>query len=65
MLAAYDAEWELSQQTMRDVDWSGFVEGYRGPIRVERLLADVLQESARHLGHLDIVRELIDGAKGE
>jgi Protein of unknown function (DUF664) len=29
------------------------------------LLADVLQESARHLGHLDIVRELIDGARGE
>jgi len=47
------------------VDWSGFVEGYRGPIRVERLLLDVLQESARHLGHLDVVRELIDGARGE
>lgn len=65
VVAAYDAEWDLSQQTMREVDWSGFVEGYRGPIRVERLLADVLQESARHLGHLDIVRELIDGARGE
>lgn len=65
VLAAYDAEWELSQQTMREVDWSGYVEGNRGPIRVERLLADVLQESARHLGHLDIVRELIDGATGE
>ncbi|MEU4294097.1 DUF664 domain-containing protein [Kribbella sp. NPDC026596] len=65
VLAAYDAEWELSQQTLRDVDWSGFIEGYRGPIRIERLLMDVLQESARHLGHLDIVRELIDGARGE
>ena len=47
------------------MDWSSFVQGYRGPIRVERLLVDVLQESARHLGHLDIVRELIDGARGE
>ena len=65
VLAAYDAEWELSQQTLRDIDWSGFIEGYRGPIRIERLLMDVQQESARHLGHLDIVRELIDGARGE
>jgi hypothetical protein len=29
------------------------------------LLMDVLQESARRLGHLDIVRELFDGTKGE
>jgi Protein of unknown function (DUF664) len=65
VVAAYDAEWELSQQTLRTVEWSGFVEGYDGPVRIERLLMDVLQESARHLGHLDIVRELIDGARGE
>ena len=65
VLAAYDAEWVLSRRTLGEVDWAGFVEGYRGSIRVERLLADVLQESARHLGHLDIVRELIDGARGE
>ena len=65
VLAAYDAEWERSQQTLREVDWSGFIEGYHGPIRVERLLLDVLQESARHLGHLDVIRELIDGARGE
>jgi hypothetical protein len=56
---------ELTQETLRAVDWSSFVDGYRGPIRVERLLLDVLQESARHLGQLDVVRELIDGACGE
>jgi hypothetical protein len=33
--------------------------------RAGRLLVDVLQECARHLGHLDIVRELIDGERGE
>jgi hypothetical protein len=65
VVAAYDAEWELSQQTLRTVEWSEFVEGYHGQVRIERLLMDVLQESARHLGHLDIVRELIDGARGE
>jgi uncharacterized damage-inducible protein DinB len=29
------------------------------------ILAHVLQEYARHLGHLDVVRELIDGSVGE
>ncbi|GAA1692707.1 DinB family protein [Kribbella yunnanensis] len=65
VIAAYDAEWALSQQTLAKVDWSAFVTGYHGPVRIERFVADVLQESARHLGHLDIVRELIDGATGE
>ncbi|MGW6277151.1 mycothiol transferase [Kribbella sp. NPDC055071] len=65
VIAAYDAEWELTQDTLRHADWAAFIEGYRGPIRVERLVADVLQESARHLGHLDILRELIDGSTGE
>jgi Protein of unknown function (DUF664) len=29
------------------------------------LLAHLLQEYARHVGHLDVVRELIDGSVGE
>jgi uncharacterized damage-inducible protein DinB len=29
------------------------------------ILAHVLQEYARHIGHLDVVRELIDGSLGE
>jgi len=65
VIAAYDAEWELTQETLRSTDWTALVAGGNGPVRAERLLTDVLQESARHLGHLDILRELIDGAKGE
>ena len=29
------------------------------------ILAHLLQEYARHVGHLDVVRELIDGSVGE
>jgi hypothetical protein len=29
------------------------------------ILAHLLQEDARHVGHLDVVRELIDGSVGE
>jgi len=33
--------------------------------RVGRVVVDVMQESARHLGQIDILREMLDGATGE
>jgi Protein of unknown function (DUF664) len=39
--------------------------GDREPPALSWILAHVLQEYARHAGHLDIVRELADGAIGE
>jgi hypothetical protein len=65
VVAAFDAEWERSRATLAGIDMEAPIVAYGRPNRVGRLLVDVLQESARHLGHLDIVRELIDGAKGE
>jgi hypothetical protein len=35
------------------------------PATLERVLFHLVQEYARHAGHLDIVRELLDGATGE
>ena len=35
------------------------------PATLERVLFHLLQEYARHVGHLDVVRELVDGATGE
>ena len=35
------------------------------PATLERVLLHLLQEYARHVGHLDIVRELADGRTGE
>jgi uncharacterized damage-inducible protein DinB len=40
--------------------WEGAV-----PPTLERVLFHLLQEYARHAGHLDVVRELIDGQVGE
>jgi hypothetical protein len=65
VIAAFDAEWERSRRTLAGIDIGAPIVAYGRPNRAGRLLVDVLQESARHLGHLDIVRELIDGAKGE
>ena len=35
------------------------------PATLERVLLHLVQEYARHAGHLDIVRELLDGRTGE
>ena len=35
------------------------------PATLERVLLHLVQEYARHVGHLDVVRELIDGSVGE
>jgi len=35
------------------------------PASLERVLFHLLQEYARHVGHLDVARELIDGSTGE
>ena len=35
------------------------------PPSLERILFHLLQEYARHVGHMDIVRELVDGHVGE
>jgi hypothetical protein len=42
-------------------------ERWRGapPATLERVLFHLVQEYARHAGHLDIARELVDGTTGE
>jgi hypothetical protein len=35
------------------------------PATLERVLLHLLQEYARHAGHLDVLRELVDGTTGE
>jgi len=36
----------------------------RGPVSLRWVLAHMLEETARHAGHADILRELIDGETG-
>lgn len=35
------------------------------PVSIRRLLADLLEEYARHTGHADLLREAVDGLVGE
>ncbi|MEO3939192.1 DUF664 domain-containing protein [Dermatophilaceae bacterium Soc4.6] len=40
--------------------WAG-----QPPASLERVLLHLVQEYARHAGHLDVVREILDGEQGE
>ena len=65
VIAAFDAEFARASAAVAAADLDATVQVYGRPVRVGRLLVDVQQEIARHVGQLDIVRELIDGATGE
>lgn len=51
---------ELSDVGQPGERWEGAT-----PATMERVLFHLLQEYARHTGHLDVVRELLDGKTGE
>ena len=51
---------ELDERGMPGERWAD-----KPPAQLERVLLHLLQEHARHAGHLDIVRELVDGKTGE
>lgn len=70
LLAALDARAEHSRQVIAAHDLGEVGrpgERWHGdpPATLERVLFHVLQEYARHLGHLDIVSELAGGPTGE
>ena len=64
-VAAFESEWSQSRTTLASLDLDSMIVADGEPVRAIRLVVDVLQESARHLGHIDILRELIDGVRGE
>ena len=41
------------------------VGGYDAPVSLRWILVHMIEETARHAGHADILRELIDGATGD
>ncbi len=71
LLAALQAGGRRIRQIVEAADLSAVAaHGGRFPVgepapTLERILLHVLQEYARHAGHLDVVRELLDGAVGE
>jgi hypothetical protein len=51
---------DLAESGQPGQRWEG-----AAPPPLERVLLHLIQEYARHAGHLDVVRELVDGTTGE
>jgi uncharacterized damage-inducible protein DinB len=65
-VAAYHVTWARSDAIAVAADLDDFVADDQdlGPVNLRWILAHLLEETARHAGHADILRELIDGSTG-
>jgi uncharacterized damage-inducible protein DinB len=69
-VAAYERECDVSRVIVADtasLDELTVVpiSGYAAPVSLRWILVHMIEETARHAGHADILRELIDGATGD
>ena len=68
MLAMYEEACERSRKIVRDADsldeLSAVPHHVWGHVSLRWVLLHMLEETARHAGHLDIMREQIDGTTG-
>jgi uncharacterized damage-inducible protein DinB len=67
VVAAYQREWAGSRAAIAGMTASQKAKvRHRGQDRTIRwVLTHVIQETARHVGHLDVLREFADGQRGE
>lgn len=64
---AYRATWAVVDAVIAaapSLDQLSSIADDRGPVTLRWIVAHLLEETARHAGHADILRELIDGATG-
>jgi hypothetical protein len=66
LLEEYDAQAEKNRQVIAelDLDTPSKREGKSGTFTLRWILHHLIEETARHNGHLDILRELADGTTG-
>lgn len=66
VLAAYEAECEASRAVVEAASFDdSAVAPPAGPFSLRYAVAHMIEETARHCGHLDLMRQAIDGATGQ
>lgn len=66
LVAEYEAQCRLSRDVVaaRDLDVTATT-GRGEPVNLRYVLIHMIEETGRHAGHLDLLRELLDGSTGE
>jgi hypothetical protein len=63
LIAAYETEWDNARKVLQGKAPADLAAS--GERTIRWILQHVTQETARHVGHLDLLRELADGEVGE
>lgn len=65
IVAFYDRARAASDQVSEELDLDALGTAWFGKrVSLRRVLIGMIEETARHAGHMDILRELLDGATG-
>ncbi len=67
LLADYERQCVRNNEIARslDLDTEAKVERRRGRVTLRWVLVHMIEETARHNGHIDILREMLDGVTGD
>ena len=65
IIAGYEAACEQSREVLRRYGLDDRCRGGDGKQNVRWVLVHMIEETGRHCGHLDILRELLDGSTGD
>ncbi|MFD2491668.1 DinB family protein [Amycolatopsis jiangsuensis] len=65
LLADYRAETDRSRAVVTARGFDDTVQYQGDPLTVRWVVTHMIEETARHLGHFDLLRELTDGLTGE
>ena len=67
VVALYESECERSRAVTRDIDLDAIMSTRRAKHtrNAREIVVHMIEETARHAGHADIIRELLDGVVGE
>jgi len=63
-LAAYRETWSRVESVVEIADFDDPCVDADSPVNLRWVVMHLLEETARHAGHADILRELLDGATG-
>ena len=66
VIAEYEAECQRGRDVVAKLDLTDTGTTAKGqPVNVRWVLVHMIEETGRHAGHLDLLRELLDGSTGE
>lgn len=65
LIEFYRQECQVSREMVGDTRLTETVMGRRGELSLRWIIVHMIEETARHAGHADLIREMIDGSVGD